>query len=523
MGCTSSTPTESAVAVNATAKTKQPPAAGTCYDAKKNHDERKREKTVTAGTETMAATTHDEEDDSRIDPPAFSAAAAVAAATTPATNSKKDDEDHTEAATSEEGRAVLVAGTLAVRYACSTRKGRDPDDKSKPNQDRYGVVHNIHSDDDEAFFLGVYDGHGPHGELCSNFVQRRLPDLVKKHIDHRVTIEKQKRNEQNDADGGNLSNSSTSCLSIDQIQASLSKAHVECNDEMRSAQEINDMFSGTTSISMYVHSTTTEQNANTECQQSECRITVCNVGDSRAVLGTTNGGASSSLQAVPLSKDQTPYRSDEAARCVQNGARILSFGQIEGNGNNDGDDDSDYSDDSVEDPPRVWAPKGRFPGTAFTRSIGDAVAEKLGVCAEPEMLTLKVSRNERVIVLASDGIFDVMSNQEVVDLCFQHYRGDPARACEAVIAKSHEEWLLNDECVDEESASYDDMTIACIFIDDVGGNDESKEAVGDSASAVEQLPTPPSTAEEQPQPQEKRAKRVRQKTLRNLEEMDEEK
>jgi hypothetical protein len=42
--------------------------------------------------------------------------------------------------------------------------------------------------------------------------------------------------------------------------------------------------------------------------------------------------------------------------------------------------------DEGGDPPRVWSAHGNYPGTAFTRSIGDRVAEDCGVYAEPEIL-----------------------------------------------------------------------------------------------------------------------------------------
>jgi len=42
--------------------------------------------------------------------------------------------------------------------------------------------------------------------------------------------------------------------------------------------------------------------------------------------------------------------------------------------------------DEGGDPPRVWSAKGDYPGTAFTRSIGDRIAEECGVNAEPEIL-----------------------------------------------------------------------------------------------------------------------------------------
>jgi hypothetical protein len=207
------------------------------------------------------------------------------------------------------------------------------------------------------------------------------------------------------------------------------------------------------------------------------RITISNVGDSRAILGTQRKHQHrTNIQAVPLSKDHTPYRSEEAQRCKAKGARILSFGEISGIV----DDESE-----TEDPPRIWHPTAKYPGTAFTRSIGDSRADPLGVIAEPEMMTLKLSANEKIIVLASDGIFDVLSNQQVIDICSIHHGdGNPAVACHAVIEQAHWEWLKNEECLDGNDirANYDDMTITCIFI--FTDNDEETNAMAQTTTTA---------------------------------------
>ena len=39
---------------------------------------------------------------------------------------------------------------------------------------------------------------------------------------------------------------------------------------------------------------------------------------------------------------------------------------------------------TADDPPRCYLPRCKYPGTAFTRSIGDAVAERIGVIPTPE-------------------------------------------------------------------------------------------------------------------------------------------
>jgi serine/threonine protein phosphatase PrpC len=134
---------------------------------------------------------------------------------------------------------------------------------------------------------------------------------------------------------------------------------------------------------------------------------VSNVGDSRAIilsksalLSTENMqagaditaklGEKKRLLATPLSSDQTPYRKDERERVMRRGARVLTQDQIDGvKPVTDTFDNLTLGDaiDEDGDPPRVWSTQGNYPGTAFTRSFGDSVAETIGVFAEPEILT----------------------------------------------------------------------------------------------------------------------------------------
>ena len=260
-------------------------------------------------------------------------------------------------------------------------------------------------------------------------------------------------------------------LTKDQIQTCCLKAHIDCNKNMHRATDLDDSLSGTTSISVYFHG-------------RRNRITVCNVGDSRAILGRrTNNDAKSNLKALPLSRDQTPYRRDERIRVKATGARILSLDQIEGL-EPIGPDDEDEAEGDLElgeeldeggDPPRVWSPHGEYPGTAFTRSLGDAIAEELGVFAEPETLTREVTRDDQIIVLASDGVFEFLTNQSVIDICAKF--SDPLEACRAVVAESYELWL-------QYELRTDDITMICIFID---GVEENSLAAGSYVSASSRM------------------------------------
>ena len=187
--------------------------------------------------------------------------------------------------------------------------------------------------------------------------------------------------------------------------------------------------------------------------------------------------SSSTLKSFALSRDQTPYRLGERVHIRKAGGRILSLDQIEGlkpidtkaakldilklaeGGENvKGEIVLGEEIDEGGDPPRVWHPNGDYPGTAFTRSFGDAVAEELGCYAVPEMLTHDLTPEDKIIVLASDGVFEFLTNQSVIDICAKFT--DPLEACRAVVAESYELWL-------QYELRTDDITMICIYVDGV--------------------------------------------------------
>ncbi len=352
-----------------------------------------------------------------------------------------------------EAAKEIICGGLRLRYAFFSQKGYYPDDPNKANQDAYSILENFGGRGSNDAFFAVYDGHGRDGDLCAQFARDKIPGHLAKHFNKYK--EKESRNHAQDLQHlATRKNDSTFDpllhveLSKDQFQQAALKAHVECNQAMHQDPSLDDSLSGTTAISVFFHG-------------RRNRITVCNVGDSRAIVGKQDGRA---LKALPLSRDQTPYRKDERARIKAKGARILSLDQLEGlEPINEQDDSSNEEDlelgeelDEGGDPPRVWSPNGDYPGTAFTRSLGDSMAEDLGVFAEPEMLTRDLKPEDRLIVVASDGIYEFLTNQSVVDICAKFT--DPLEACRAVVAESYELWL-------QYELRTDDITIIVIFVD----------------------------------------------------------
>lgn len=226
------------------------------------------------------------------------------------------------------------------------------------------------------------------------------------------------------------------------------------------------------------------------------RITVCNVGDSRAILGHRIANASTPAEeekyevrsvdntvstsgqgavkdgtvvAVALTKDQTPYRKDERERVKKAGAVVCTIDQLEGTEpmhENWAAVDEDAVDLSG-DPPRVWEDGKEYPGCAFTRSIGDSVADNCGVIAEPEMLSAELTVNDEYMIIASDGVFEFLPNQYVVDMCVSSK--DPLEACDKIIRASYEQWLKYEN-------RTDDITCIVLFL-------QSENVVADKRKA----------------------------------------
>lgn len=260
----------------------------------------------------------------------------------------------------------IPSGNFELRYSYLSQRGYYPDALDKENQDSF-CIHSPFGTNPDDHFFGVFDGHGEFGAQCSQFVKRKLCENL-------------------------LRNSK---FQVDAVEA-CHAAFLATNSQMH-ADILDDSMSGTTAITVLVRGRT---------------ICIANSGDSRAVIAERRGN---DIVAVDLSIDQTPFRVDELERVKLCGARVLTLDQIEGLKNPDvqcwGTEESDDGD-----PPRLWVPNGMYPGTAFTRSIGDSIAETIGVVANPEIVVLELTQNHPFFILASDGVFEFLSSQAVVDM-----------------------------------------------------------------------------------------------------------
>ncbi|XP_052161859.1 probable protein phosphatase 2C 65 isoform X1 [Oryza glaberrima] len=314
------------------------------------------------------------------------------------------------------GRVAVPAAGLVLEYATLAVAGLYPDSPGRESQDAHLVATRFAGHPDLHLFA-VFDGHGACGAACAGFARDALPRLLAG-----VGMG------EGEEGGGRM-------VVVEDPAAAFREALPAANAEMHAADEVDDSMSGTTAVAALV---------------AGGALHVANVGDSRAVAGVWREGR---VAAEELSWDQTPFRADERARVKACGARVMSVEQVEGV--RDPEAEGWVADEG--DPPRVWARDGLYPGTAFTRSLGDQAAEAVGVIAEPEVKSVEITPAHLFFVVASDGVFEFLSSQDVVDMVAAYE--DPREACSAIAAESYKLWL-------EHENRTDDITIIIVHIRD---------------------------------------------------------
>ncbi|XP_047319739.1 protein phosphatase 2C and cyclic nucleotide-binding/kinase domain-containing protein-like [Impatiens glandulifera] len=334
----------------------------------------------------------------------------------------------------EGSRTVKVpSGNYELQYSYLSQRGYYPDALDKANQDSF-CIHTPFGNSSDDHFFGVFDGHGEFGAQCSQFVKRKLCENLLRNRE----------------------------LNSDPVQA-CHASFLTTNSQLH-ADTLDDSMSGTTAITIFIRGRT---------------LYVANAGDSRAIIAERRG---KDVKAVDLSIDQTPYRSDELERAKLCGARVLTLDQIEGLkdpdvvcwGTEEGDDG---------DPPRLWVENGMYPGTAFTRSIGDSIAETIGVVANPEIVVFELTPDHPFFVIASDGVFEFLSSQAVVDMVLQHK--DPRDACAAIVAESYRLWL-------QYETRTDDITVIVVH---VNGLTDDASVQSKTAGGIVRAPSNPQVVE----------------------------
>jgi serine/threonine protein phosphatase PrpC len=86
-------------------------------------------------------------------------------------------------------------------------------------------------------------------------------------------------------------------------------------------------------------------------------------------------------------------------------------------------------------PQRVWVKNINSPGLAMSRSIGDTVAHSVGCSCEPDITHTILHPHDKIVLLASDGIWEFLSNQNVANIVVPFFEKDaPEAAANALVS-----------------------------------------------------------------------------------------
>ena len=100
-----------------------------------------------------------------------------------------------------------------------------------------------------------------------------------------------------------------------------------------------------------------------------------------------------------------------------------------------------------------------MPGLAMSRSIGDYVAHQIGVSADPEVMRFDLNQDHKFIVIASDGVWEFLSNEEIGQIVWPFFLSNsPEQAGNAIVRAAAQKWRDND-------TSIDDITCITIFLE----------------------------------------------------------
>uniref|UniRef100_A0A0D6QXW8 PPM-type phosphatase domain-containing protein n=1 Tax=Araucaria cunninghamii TaxID=56994 RepID=A0A0D6QXW8_ARACU len=332
------------------------------------------------------------------------------------------------------------SNSMACIFTQQGRKGT--------NQDAMIVWEDFVSDKDTVF-CGVFDGHGPFGHLVAKRVRDSLPSKLCSQWEAAMG---------RGCDEGNINSSVGSMNSDETASMTMDEEWKECEDledlekvpemlsvwrdsflkafkvmdkELRLHPTIDCFCSGTTAVTLV--------------KQGE-DLVMGNVGDSRAVLGTRDDD--DTLIAVQLTVDLKPNLPKEAERIKQFKGRVFAL-----------QDEPDVA--------RVWLPHDDSPGLAMARAFGDFCLKDFGLIAVPEISYRRLTEKDEFIVLATDGVWDVLSNKEVVDIV----ASAPTRT---TAARSLVEFAVRAWRLKYPTSKIDDCAVVCFFLRDPPSLSEAK-------------------------------------------------
>ena len=309
----------------------------------------------------------------------------------------------------------IESNIFVKNIKAQSKAGRLEPHHIKINQDTYLIEQNINGILNFNLF-GVLDGHGTDGHYVSKYVSKFIKNKlsnnpkIKYLTDPKKIYEKLKENN----------------------YKIIENIFLEAEKQIRH-ENFDSYLSGTTCVIII---------------QLEEKIICANCGDSRAILiyenekNNLNNNNLKNTKIFPLSEDCKPNLPQEKYRIIKSG------GTVEKSENEEGEKIGPY---------RVWKKNKDYPGLAMSRSIGDFQAKKVGVIPNPLFKEYIIDNNSKYLIVCSDGIWEFLSNENVMDICNKYYvRNDINGLCQELIKKATFWWEKEDDVID-------DITVVAVF------------------------------------------------------------
>ncbi|KFK32263.1 hypothetical protein AALP_AA6G219500, partial [Arabis alpina] len=310
-----------------------------------------------------------------------------------------------------------IPGRLFLNGSTDTASLFSQQGKKGPNQDAMILWENFGAMEDTVFG-GVFDIHGPNGHIVAKRVRDLLPLKLGSHLESYVSCEEEISI--NTCDRKNLVHISAcgesrvynkdSVKGEDVIQtllASIVKAYRFMDKELKMQKDVDCFCSGTTSVTMVI---------------------------GQAVLGTRN--KENKLVPFQLTEDLKPDVPAEAERIKKCRGRISALR-----------DEPGVS--------RLWLLNHNSPGLTMARAFGDFCLKDFGLIYVPDVSYRLLTEKDEFVVLATDGIWDALTNEEIVAKA-------PTRssAGRALVEAAVRNWRWKFP-----TSKFDDCAVVCLFLD----------------------------------------------------------